>query len=89
MSETIQQEWFSFDVLLKRGEFPVIMDLIQLGKATNNAIYFIKRFEPGNKPIENKDIEDALLSLKKLKSRIDEAVAKETGLRIERRICQR
>jgi len=82
-------EWVTLEVLLKHGEYPIVTNLIQLGQTVNNAIFFIQRFEPGKAPVQSENIERALSAMRKLKSDIDVAVAKETGLKIERRICQR
>jgi len=61
---TNESERVTIDALLKKGEYPVIVDLIKLGQDIKNAIYFLRVLE----------------------CRVDEAVSKHTGLKIERRM---
>jgi len=83
---TTQHEWVTLEVLLKRGEYPVITDLIHLGQRVNTALFFLQKFEPKHPPIRNEDIVNAMLALKKLKCDIEVAVSGHTKLKIERRL---
>lgn len=60
----MSEERVNLDLLLKKGEYPVVIDLIKLGQDIKNAIYFLRVLE----------------------TRVDEAVARHTGLKIERRM---
>jgi len=60
----MSEERVTLDVLLRKGEYPVIIDLIKLGQDIKNAIYFLRILE----------------------TRVDEAVTKHTGLKIEKRM---
>lgn len=39
------QEWVTIQALLKKGEYPVIMDLLKGGQAIENAIFYLQKFK--------------------------------------------
>lgn len=61
----MNEERVNLEILLQKGEYPVVIDLIKLGQDIKNAIYFLRVLE----------------------NRVDEAVTKHTGLKIERRMA--
>lgn len=41
----MEKERITLDVLLKKGEYPVVTDLVQLGQDINNSIHFLNKLK--------------------------------------------
>ena len=82
-------EWVSIDALLRRGEYPVIIDVLKLGQSVRNLLFFLNKFGVDSPPVTQETVDKTILVLKKLKSDIEIAVQEHTGLKIERRLNQR
>lgn len=69
--EENKAEWVAIEALLKKGEYPIIADLLHMAQDLNTAIYA-------------NDIANERMKI--FKTRIDKAVAEHTELKIEKRL---